>query len=340
MPCSFAEFFMRVTGHPPYSYQERLATGDEFPELLDIPTGLGKTLAVVVAWLWRRRFAAVTVRSKTPRRLVYRLPMRVLVEQTYDVLCRCLEAARSFAAEQGIVFEPLAVHVLMGGEELTDWAMWPEQDAILLGTQDMLLSRALNRGYAASRARWPTEFGLLTNDCVWVLDEVQLMGSGLTTTAQLDTFFNGGKQSKGLGSFGRCLFLWMSATIRPDWLETVDHRRPARPATGLSLEERQGTDSPLGQRIHATKSLRPAENRTEDRPAALAREILAAHQAANQEEDLPVLTLVVVNTVKRAVALHSELTKLLAKEKRDANLLLIHSRFRPPDRKALIDRLL
>ena len=42
----------------------------------------------------------------------------------------------------------------------------------------MLLSRALNRGYAASRARWPVQFGLVNNDCCWVLDEVQLMGPG------------------------------------------------------------------------------------------------------------------------------------------------------------------
>jgi hypothetical protein len=48
----------------------------------------------------------------------------------------------------------------------------------------MLLSRALNRGYGMSRYRWPMHFGLLNNDCLWVMDEVQLMGSGLTTSLQ------------------------------------------------------------------------------------------------------------------------------------------------------------
>ena len=42
----------------------------------------------------------------------------------------------------------------------------------------MLLSRALNRGYGMSRYRWPMHFGLLNNDCLWVMDEVQLMGRG------------------------------------------------------------------------------------------------------------------------------------------------------------------
>ncbi len=59
---------------------------------------------------------------------------------------------------------------------------------MLIGTQDMLLSRALNRGYALGRARWPLPYGLLNNDCLWVFDEVQLMGSGLATTAQLAAF--------------------------------------------------------------------------------------------------------------------------------------------------------
>jgi len=33
----------------------------------------------------------------------------------------------------------------------------------------MLLSRALNRGYASGRARWPVEFGLLNQDALWVM---------------------------------------------------------------------------------------------------------------------------------------------------------------------------
>ena len=84
----FEEFFKKATrdegseqGHSPYPFQTRLATGGELPELIDIPTGLGKTDAVVLGWLWRRRFAGQQVRRATPRRLVYCLPMRTLVEQ-------------------------------------------------------------------------------------------------------------------------------------------------------------------------------------------------------------------------------------------------------------------
>ncbi len=80
----YREFFVTATGieKGPYPYQERLAVGEEqrsfeLPELVDVPTGLGKTAAIVLAWLWRRRFHEnLKVRKATPRRLVYCLPMR------------------------------------------------------------------------------------------------------------------------------------------------------------------------------------------------------------------------------------------------------------------------
>jgi CRISPR-associated endonuclease/helicase Cas3 len=81
----FSAFFEAATreegspeGHKPYPFQTRLALSEELPELIDIPTGLGKTDAVVLAWLWRRRFDGPEVREATPRRLVYCLPMRTL----------------------------------------------------------------------------------------------------------------------------------------------------------------------------------------------------------------------------------------------------------------------
>jgi CRISPR-associated endonuclease/helicase Cas3 len=70
---------------------------------------------------------------------------------------------------------------MMGGEADGRWDIRPEDEAIIVGTQDTLLSAALNRGYAMKRYRWPISFALLNNDGVWVLDEVQLIGAGLAT---------------------------------------------------------------------------------------------------------------------------------------------------------------
>ena len=107
----------------------------------------------------------------------------------------------------------------MGGEDAAGWDLHPERDAILVGTQDMPLSRALNRGYGMNRYRWPMHFGLLNNDCLWVMDEVQLMGSGLWTSAQLDWMRN-----DRFPSMKPCTTWWMSATIRPGFLDTLDRR--------------------------------------------------------------------------------------------------------------------
>jgi len=63
----------------------------------------------------------------------------------------------------------------MGGAISDRWDAY-RKDSILIGTQDQLFSRALNRGYSMSRHRWPIHFALLNNDCLWVMDEVQLMG--------------------------------------------------------------------------------------------------------------------------------------------------------------------
>ena len=41
----------------------------------------------------------------------------------------------------------VGVVTLMGGEPRDQWYLHPEKPFIVVGTQDMLLSRALNRGY-------------------------------------------------------------------------------------------------------------------------------------------------------------------------------------------------
>jgi len=63
----------------------------------------------------------------------------------------------------------VGVHLLMGGADAGDWHLHPERAAILIGTQDMLLSRALNRGYGSARARWPMDFGLLNRSLISLL---------------------------------------------------------------------------------------------------------------------------------------------------------------------------
>jgi CRISPR-associated endonuclease/helicase Cas3 len=245
---SFDEFFKQATklARGPYSYQRRLASCEPFPEVLDVPTGLGKTAAAVLAWLWRRAFH----RDPTsPRRLVYCLPMRTLVTQTAEAASHWVRNL----LEAGLI-EPCRVHVLMGGEQPDDWDLHPEENAIIVGTQDMLLSRLLNRGYGMSRYRWPMHFALLGNDCLWVMDEVQLMGSGLATTVQVDAF-----QKKYWPTARPCHFLWMSATLGESLLYTRDRDdlglAKIDPKRSFSLTEPEKQQPAVQPRIAAEKTV-------------------------------------------------------------------------------------
>jgi len=207
---SFEEFFRQVTGFSsPYAWQTLLAE-EGFPDVLSVPTGIGKT-EVALAWAWR----LLLDKKAEPLHLVYCLPMRSLVTQTVQRLKGYFDALKT--TKPGI---DVGVHQLMGGAIDDDWVAQPDRPWVLVGTQDQLLSRALNRGYAMSRFEWPVHFGLLNNDCRWIIDEVQLMGPGLWTTSQLDWM-----RRKRFPSLKPCLTTWMSATIGTSFLSTTDRTR-------------------------------------------------------------------------------------------------------------------
>jgi DEAD/DEAH box helicase len=302
---AFRSFYRRATREErgPYSYQERLATAPQLPAVLDAPTGSGKTRAVLLAWLYRRLHADPPTRTATPLRLVYALPMRVLVEQVW-------QDVRAILDRLGLRDGRVGRHLLMGGhadrDPDHDWVGHPERPAVLVGTVDMLLSRALNRGYAVGRSRWPMEFGLLNSDCLWVLDETQLMDVAAVTAAQLD-----GLRDR-LGTWRRCHTIWMSATVDRRLLSTVDHPEVG-PVFSLEAGDLEGE---LGRRLRARKVL---ERRAGDVAAA----VMAEHAPGT-------VTLVVHNTVKSAVDTHRTPSRHWPAG--GPELVLLHSRFRPPDR--------
>lgn len=366
----FEEFFRAATGHAPYDYQRRLASDDADrhckSQLINVPTGLGKTAAVVLAWLWNRLAPTLNSQPTTlnspewPRRLVYCLPMRTLVEQTRDNVADWLKNLLDKSAELGIAGPPLAELkwlaenspvILMGGEDAGEWDVHPEKPAILIGTQDMLLSRALNRGYGMSRYRWPMHFGLLNNDALWVMDETQLMGPGLSTACQLEAFrMSNAAESvpQGYGSIAEAgsVTWYMSATTNVDHLKTREWRDATRPpefSIELSHAEKAATSGPVHQRRFATKVLEldPFSNFGESKPSAsIIAAILTRHEKMvsplASEPKLPARTLIICNTVGRAVSVHAALAN---GKPMGCDLLLLHSRFRPPEREEQMKRL-
>ena len=139
----FDNWFKEATGREPFPYQRALALGGQLPELLEVPTGTGKTAAAILGWLWRRRYhPESTVCNATPRRLVYCLPMRVLVEQTRACAIRWLYKLNLLAVRENFngsrlasyevdwnQWDKIAVVTLMGGESQRDWREYPEREA-------------------------------------------------------------------------------------------------------------------------------------------------------------------------------------------------------------------
>ena len=172
--------FRAVAGHDPYPWQRwfhaGLVAGTCF-DTVDIPTGLGKTACVLLALLARLENPAL------PRRIVYVVDRRAIVDQTAEVvrawieriaalpaLARAFDAGAAFAAER-----PVALGVLRGG--LADdgaWRLDPARAAVIVGTVDMVGSRLLFSGYGDGRSRRAMDAGLLGTDALVLLDEGHL----------------------------------------------------------------------------------------------------------------------------------------------------------------------
>ena len=305
----FKEFFRDATNiSEAYEWQVRVAM-EGLPEVLPIPTGLGKTEGAVLAWAWRKLFAGLD----EPLHLVYCLPMRSLVSQTVERLDRYFGA---IAAKRNL--PQVAVYQLMGGAIDEGWARNPDEPWVLVGTQDQLLSRALNRGYAMSRFEWPMHFGLLNQDCRWIVDEVQLMGPGLWTTSQLDWM-----RRKRFPAIKPCRTTWMSATVADGFLATTDRKQD-----GLDKFEpfdpklNEDKNEELRRRLSAIRQVKWFSPSTGKRAPSLQAQIATS---VDREHRTGTLSLVICNTVRDAQDLFKALPDRLPK-------ILLTSRFRRNDR--------
>jgi CRISPR-associated endonuclease/helicase Cas3 len=305
---TFHQLFRKATtisehpeGFEPHGYQARIAR-DGLPHVIEAPTGTGKT-GVILAWLWRRLYADP---DRTPRRLVYALPQRSLVEQVAG------EAER-WLTNLGLA-DQVALHVVMGGEGKTQkhWRQDMYVPAIVVGTVDSLVSKALNRGYGIGRAMYPIDFALVTNGAHWVIDEIQLCPESTTTLRQLAAFAEKYPIAEPFG------LTCMSATVRKELLETVDNPEIGD-TVGILAEERTGE---LKRRLDAARTIR--------RLAAEAGDYKAIAQTAKDRHRAGELTLVVLNTVEAARQVFKHLKDA------PAECTLLHSRFRAIEREALM----
>ena len=185
----FASFFRAVHGHAPFPWQrrlvEQLAGEDCWPDVLDLPTGAGKTAALDAAVFH------LALRADEPRRAALRIVLVVDRRLVVDDAHRRAEeiAAALRAPDRPVVEEvrrrllqlagaggpPLAVARLRGGAPFEyDWARTPTQPTILCSTVDQVGSRLLFRGYGVSSRMRPVHAGLLGEGTLILLDEAHL----------------------------------------------------------------------------------------------------------------------------------------------------------------------
>jgi CRISPR-associated endonuclease/helicase Cas3 len=175
---SFEKWFSLIFGFRPLEWQQRLFDQflkNEIPSSLDLPTGLGKT-SVMAIWLLARAF-----NPSLPKRLVYVVDRRVVVDQATDIaesLRNKLQERQELSDLQTLLQlgnEPLAVSTLRG--QFVDNRQWlsdPAKPAIIIGTIDMIGSRLLFEGYGVSRNMRRYHAGFLGADSLCVLDEAHL----------------------------------------------------------------------------------------------------------------------------------------------------------------------
>ncbi len=171
----FENAFKALTGHAHFSWQRRLfdkwLSIGKLPSAVDIPTGLGKT-SIMAIWLLAR--AKLT---ELPRRLVYVVDRRVVVDQATDfaevlrnnLACHELEPVRTGLGLDG---RALPISTLRGQYvDNREWLEDPAAPTIVIGTVDMIGSRLLFSGYGVSRKMRPYHAGLIGADSLVVLDE-------------------------------------------------------------------------------------------------------------------------------------------------------------------------
>jgi len=262
-PNQFDEAFRCMKGAPPFPWQTRLfkqLRQGNFPRALDLPTGLGKT-SVMAIWLLARAFADKGALTKIPRRLVYVVDRRAVVDQATEEaegLCRTVEKCEELRNRLGLS-GALPVSTLRGQHvDNREWLADPSAPTIIVGTVDMIGSRLLFEGYGVSRKMRPYHAGLLGVDTLVVLDEAHLVPPFEALLAELssgtDTFGPSAPEGCAL-PVPRLRLLSLSATGRDLGDHSCNHKD-----TIFTLDHTDRAHGEVRKRLHANKQVKIAEH--------------------------------------------------------------------------------
>lgn len=203
-PDDFSAFFREVHGCEPFPWQRRLAARiaeeGKWPDVLDLPTGSGKTAAIDVAVFHLAAEADWGPRRRAPVRIAFVVDRRLIVDDAFErarkieaalhapvgpATARIRERLQLLAGDNS----PLVARRLRGGiPREDDWARTPAQPTILCSTVDQIGSRLLFRGYGVSDRMKPVHAGLIGSDCLILLDEAHLAEPFRQTLAWVNVY--------------------------------------------------------------------------------------------------------------------------------------------------------
>lgn len=220
---SFRELFEKVTGHPPFPWQEALFgefAEKRFRRICDVPTGLGKTSIITIWFLALLHHARSDTLNDFPRRLIYVVNRRTVVDQATREAERIRQAIVSEATLADIAGglrsvvtrpsdTPFAISTLRGQfADNAEWRIDPARPAVIVGTVDMIGSRLLFAGYGRGFKTRPLHAGFLGQDSILVHDEAHLEPAfqELLTTIE--------SEQRRSRDFGRFRVMALTATSR------------------------------------------------------------------------------------------------------------------------------
>jgi CRISPR-associated endonuclease/helicase Cas3 len=333
-PDDFGAFFRAVHGVDPFPWQARLlkqiAAKGVWPDVLDLPTGSGKTASLDIAVFHLALEATRGQQRWAPVRIAFIVDRRLIVDDAFERAHRLAEALA--APKDPVVMrvraelcrlagqdeKPLLARRLRGGmPREDDWARSPVQPTILCSTVDQVGSRVLFRGYGISDRMKPVHAGLLGSDCLFLLDEAHLSGPFRQTLAGIERLREGDDAPWGVA------FL------------TATPGKPAERPFGLCDDDR--AHPLLARRLQAPKPARLVDiPRKQGAEPELQRVEAITEQAKATVDDLrkygvlnPAIG-VVVNRVARARAVFERLRG----ELQDSDVTLIIGPARTADREA------
>ena len=323
----FVTFFRDIHGYEPFPWQRRLTTQvldrRTWPKVIDLPTGTGKTAVLDTAV-----FAMAAQPAISPRRVVFVIDRRIVVDQVYKRALRIRE--RVEAADTPVLKrvrdrmrglsdgEPLGVAALRGGIPIEgDWTHRPDQPWVVVSTVDQFGSRLLFRGYGVTPGMRPIQAGLAGNDCLVILDEVHLSVPFAETLARVSALRSGALPR-------RFATVEMSATPSDESAErfTLD-----------SVTDLEGCLE-LRRRVTAAKRARIESVRDQDVvPAAVLRIVKSIDESIRKDGSQVRSVGVVVNRVRTARQTHDTLAGA------GFPTHLVTGRMRPLDRIDAMDRI-